>query len=129
MASAMPEHIIRLRKAWGLDLPPGHDAGRLDLPVESLAFEAPFHLSRCWTAPPALSPDAIVELRIERIPGLVAARLDGAGIPGNGSRIDAIPGRRYVLVLEIDPDGLSEADRRDWGHVALAIREPGPTPL
>lgn len=128
MASAMPEHLIRLRKAWELESPLGTPRGRLDLPQERLDLGAPFRLLRSWTAPAALAPDERVLLRLDRVPGLLSIQIDSVTRPPAGHlTLTAEPGRRSRLILTCDPTTLSEEQRLDWGHVALVMMPSPPS--
>lgn len=133
----MSEHRIPLRRAWRLLRPRAGppDATPIDLPSALLPGpgDGPFRLVRAFHAP-RLDPDReSLSLRIDDLPGLVAARLDDAPLPWTPDEpgpveipLDGLvaPGARATLALEVEPG--PEAPAAPAGRVALVIRPRPP---
>jgi hypothetical protein len=130
----MPEHQIRLRGGWQWHDPKNQatDASRLvTLPIRwPSGVQGLVRLVRHFGSPPVDADNERIALRLENVPGLVAAQLNGRELTGNSDggwhteapfeielRDPLAP--RNMLVLDVDPPTPREGD---WGHVSLVIR-------
>ena len=121
----MPEHLIRLRGAWEHHDPAG--PRRLDLPtVWPPGLASPLTLTRRFRQPP-LGPAETISLRLEAVPGLNSARINGVELagPDAGTSSLEIPLQGLtatnLLSLKVDP---ARVGTEPWGAIALVIR-PG----
>jgi hypothetical protein len=131
----MPDHIIRLRVAWDYYIREGdlEVVRRVDLPTDWPAGPSPtFRLERRFGRPPMDPSAGSIRLEMLRVPGLVAARLNGRELAGPDHAGDdwSVPlgeplSPRNLLVLEVDFRGLP-GPPKSWGAVSLVIADrPG----
>ncbi|WP_435010624.1 hypothetical protein P12x_001903 [Tundrisphaera lichenicola] len=133
----MVEHAIRLRAAWDCrDLDGESEATRrVDLPTDwPSGSPSRFLLRRKFGRPPGIESVQSIYLELLKVPGLVAAQLNGRDLLPNPAEASAwvIPlgeplPSRSVLILEVDFRD-QPGPHRDWGAIALIIASPGPSP-
>lgn len=118
----MPEHRISLRRAWQSPL------GRIDLPTDWSGAPAPDRLWRRFNRPPIEEGAGPLVLRLQDVPGLVRARLNGRdlGPPPIGAPSWEVPipdlrpsGNR--LDLDLDLDRAATLGPTGWGRIALVV--------
>jgi hypothetical protein len=121
------EHRIRLRGGWELIEVRGaaRSVSRIELPLRSSReFSGRLSLRRRFGRPPMEEGGADVRLRLDQVPGLLCARLNGLELgPGSSGAPphelplpDLLP--RNELVLELVGTTLAEG----WGEVSLVFR-------
>ncbi len=130
----MKEHLIRLRGGWvawnenvetsSTEEGPGE---RISLPRTWTSTTRPrrVRLVREFGAP-RLDPDReSLSLRMEQVPGLISARLNGQelALAESGTSFREFPigpllSRRNLLILEVEPEG-----QKLWGVIALVIHD------
>lgn len=122
----MPEHAIRLRKAWTAMT--GDGATRIDLPADGSTLPIPSTLRRRFRRPP-IDPEAeAVVLRLEAVPGLGAVRLNGQELAQGQGReafeVELGPALAAdnELTLEVVSESILRSKETAWGAVALVIR-------
>jgi hypothetical protein len=128
--STMSEHFIRFRVAWDCHFRDGdvEVVRRVDLPTDWPAGpSSPFRLERRFGRPPMDPSAESIRLEMLRVPGLVAARLNGRELAGPDLPGDdwSVPltdplSPRNLLVLEVDFRSLP-GPPKSWGAVALVI--------
>ena len=119
----MPDHFIRLRRAW--DAKVDGQSLRVDLPATWTSAVVPLELSRRFQRPRLGNPDEAIYLRFEDVPGLVSVFLNGVRIgptqnPGDWEVAIPQPTLSNQLLLILDPTLVAEVD--GWGKIALVIR-------
>jgi hypothetical protein len=126
----MPEHGIRLRGAWEWQAI-ARDAGftrRVTLPIEWPEGQVgPVRLIRRFNGPPIDPSRETVFLRLEKVPGLLAIRLNNGTYDGPLDETLSLDlscfgplAAKNVLTLEVDPTRAARAGEA-WGHVALVV--------
>jgi hypothetical protein len=126
----MPEHWIRLRGAWGWrDLASDAEIEqRVTLPIEWPSGQvSPVRLVRRFNGPPIAPGRESVSLRLEKVPGLLAIRLNHCTYDGPLDETLTIDlesfgplAAKNVLILDVDPTRAARAGEA-WGQIALVV--------
>lgn len=126
----MPDHRIRLARAWTLHAPP-LPPRRVDLPTRWDAAEAlaPFELIRSFNSPPIDPTCQSIDLELADLPGLQTLRLNGEELrprwdaAAGAARVplDSILQHRNTLRLIGDLTGVNREPL--WGTIALVISD------
>ncbi|MFO0956086.1 MAG: hypothetical protein U0800_01320 [Isosphaeraceae bacterium] len=132
------DHAIRLGPAWTLT---GRTAGaiprRIGLPATWDLAEDPVRLERAFGRPTRGVEGMAVALRLGRVSGLRAVRLNGSplGFEADGAGgcpdvpiPDGLLLARNRLELDVDRRGLVGDEGGPWGEIALVFR-PASAPL
>jgi hypothetical protein len=121
----MSHHSIAFRRAWALRQV-GAEPRQVELPGLLEPGDAILELVRAFHRPRIELDAELLQLRLARVPGLLAVRLNGQGLglPDAREPIEIplepldLPWRN-VLELEVAPSLLP---RPGWGEIALRIR-------
>ncbi len=129
----MAEHLIRLRGGWeAIELESDERRPRrISLPGQVVrGLTGRVRLVRRFGRPHLGGPDETLSLRMERVPGLASAALNGHPLAVASMAHDSIEIRpiklldRNELILEVDAPVTALQDAagpRAWGEVALVI--------